>query len=241
MKKGGATVDIFTYELEAALAAEGCPLCRSEELDLHRWMGTFVREAHNDAGVRKRFLASRGFCPAHAELLLEIARGRAAIAVVAAVYAGLVDEDLAGLRAIKEKGRGRLGRKAGPHVAMGRCPACLVREHSAERKLYFFCEELAKDSFRRRYARSDGLCAPHFLAALEEAAQRYPDVHELLLEDWLTRLTALRLGLSEFERKRDHRFAHEPRGVEREAPGRALRHYAGAAVRRSASLPREGD
>jgi len=233
-------VDIFTFELEAALAAEGCPLCRAEALDERRWMETFVREGYRDPGVRRRFLAGRGFCPTHAELFLEMAREGAAIAVISAVCARLVDEDIARLQDVKRQVRGRLRRLARSRRPLGACPACRARERSAERKRYFFCGAFADDSFQSRYAASSGLCAPHFSGAIEEAAQRFPAVCELLLDDWLRRLTALRSGLSEFERKRDYRYRHEPRGRERQAPIEALRHYAGTTWP-PRSFPTRGD
>jgi hypothetical protein len=218
-------VDIFSYELHEALLAPGCPLCTAEEIDERRWMETFVREAYNDAEVRKRFGAARGFCHAHAARFLSVAQARSAVAIVSAVYRGLVEEDLATIKALKANGVPR--RRVRGRRPVGQCPACEVHERSAERKLYFFCEALADYQFRRAYSASGGLCSPHFSAALEEAARRYPGVYKLLLDDWLARLTTLSASLSEFERKRDHRYAHEPRGNEQWAPRQALFHYAG--------------
>ena len=233
-------MDIFTFELETALAAEGCPLCRVEALDEQRWMETFVREGHRDAGVRRRFVASRGFCPPHAGLFLEIARKCEALPVVSAAYVRLIDEDLARLQGITRRVRGSRWRMVRARRQPGGCPACRARERSAERKRFFFCEALADVSFRSRYAASSGLCALHFSGAIKEASRHYPAVTELLLDDWLRRLTALRSGLSEFERKRDHRYRHEPRGREQQAPIEALRHYAGTTWPPMA-LPIRGD
>ena len=220
-------MDIFTDELEAALAGDGCPLCRVDEIDQRRWMETFVREAHNDAGVREQFQASKGFCPLHAGLFSLVAHEHAALAVVATVYAVVIDEDLRRLWSLREQIRHRIGRKPRAQAALATCPACLRREASTERKVYFFCRALDDESFRSRYALSAGLCASHFSTALKEAEQRHASAYGLLLDDWIRRLAALRRGMSEFDRKRDHRFAHEPRGEEQDAPLAALRHYAG--------------
>ncbi len=226
-------MDIFTLELEAVLAEAGCPLCRADGIDQRHWMQTFIREGHRDTGVRRRFLASGGFCAAHADLFLEMARGQEKLVVIGLVYRSLVEENLSRLQALTKPRRGR--RSKSP-LWQGTCPACLERERSAERKSYFFCEVLVGGASRERYARSNGLCAGHLATVLEQAAERkMPRVYEFLLNDWIERLTLLRSGLSEFDRKRDYRFKHEPRGEEQQAPIEALRRYSGSGGATSSS------
>jgi hypothetical protein len=218
-------VDIYTFELEAALAQAGCPLCRVDDIDQRRWMQTFIREGHHDAGVIRRFLASGGFCPSHAELFSAMALERDAVVVVGIVYRTLVHEDLHRLGSLRADTYRRRRRRRRRH--RGVCPACSERERSAENKSYFFCDALADGAFRRRYATSGGLCARHFVTVLEQAAERKLPAYEFLLDDWITRLASLQAGLAEYHSKRDYRYAQEPRGEEQQAPIAALRHYAG--------------
>lgn len=231
-------MDIFTLELETALAEAGCPLCRVDYIDQRRWMQTFIREGHRDPGVRRRFSASGGFCSAHAELFSEMARQQEKIVVVGVVYRALVDQDLIHLRSLREDARGRRRRELRWHS--GVCPACFEQERSAESKCFFFCEALADDAFRRRYASSDGLCARHFVSSLEQATERKLPAYEFLIDDWLERLTSLQAGLSEYHRKRDYRYADEPRGEEQQAPIASLRHYAGMTATGVQSLEETG-
>lgn len=233
-------MDIFTFELEGALSASGCPLCRVEAIDEQRWMETFVREGYRDPGARRRFVAGRGFCPAHAELLLRISAERDATAVVVAVCSRLVDEDIVRLR--DGNGRSWRGRRrVRVHRDSRACAACDARRLSADRKCYFFCKALADEATQARYRSGGGLCAPHFSRVMTEAAREFPELPALLRDDQLQRLAALRRGLSEFERKRDYRYHEEEGGGEEQrAPRDTLLHYAGTTWP-PASLPARSD
>jgi hypothetical protein len=233
-------MDIFTFELEGALSMDGCPLCRIEAIDEQRWMETFVREGYRDPGARRRFVGGRGFCPAHAELLLRTTAQRDATAVVAAVCRRLVDEDIVRLRDGDEKSwRGRRRARAGKESHT--CAACDARRLSADRKCYFFCKTLVDEATQARYRASDGLCAPHFSQVMTEAAREFPGLLKLLREDQLERLLVLQNGLSEFERRRDYRYRHEAGSPEvQRAPRDALLHYAGTTWS-IASLPARSD
>jgi hypothetical protein len=221
-------VDIYSFELEAALAAPGCPLCRTEAADERRWMESFIREGNRAAGARRRFLASGGFCAEHVSLLAECARGIEQESVITLLYLGLAEQDLARLEQLRQ---GRRRRRAWSGWRSGGCQACEERSAIADRKVYFFCENLERGSFRRLYARSDGLCASHMLAALAELAGGKLGLQDFLLDDWLARLRALRDGLAACDRRRDHRYALEPAAEEQLAPGRALLHYGGTTPR----------
>jgi hypothetical protein len=218
-------MDIYSFELEAALAEPGCAVCRTTQIDERRWMETFIREGNRGAVARKRFLASGGFCPAHVELFAESARDLELSYVIAMLYLGLAERDLSGLQAQRRR------RRSWGDWRKGCCQACAERKAIEERKVYFFCENLARGSFRGLYSRSDGLCASHMLAALAEAGARKLRCHDFLLEDWRERLTALRDALAAYDRRRDHRYAKDPAGEEQLAPRRALLHYGGATPR----------
>ncbi len=221
-------MDIFTYELELALQSDDCALCFVADIDQRRWMETFVREGYRDAGVISQLAASRGFCPAHAELFRSTVEARGATPVLSAVCTPIVAQETQFVRDALEK-RGMPGRRQ-RRSHSGKCPACLEAAASADRKIHFLCEALAESAFRQRYARSGGLCARHLRETTERAARHHPAALMFLLHDSERRLGLLEHDLSEYERKRDHRYINDPRGSEQDAPWRALRYLGGTAA-----------
>lgn len=219
--------DIFTDDLLTAFAASGCPICRVVDDAVTRWLDSFWREGKNDREARSAFFAAGGFCREHALLLEAVAQGTRGRAAIADVYRWLAKRDI------------ELLADAGAHLGAGhrrrrpelerrrRCPACDELEAATERKLAFLVEGLASARTRELYASSDGLCMPHLLEAVSEAATDRPEVGRFLLDDGRHRLANLRSQLEEFDRKRDHRFRAEAKGVEQLAPAQAIRRYAG--------------
>lgn len=124
-------------------------------------------------------------------------------------------------------------RPGGPGVALAEalaerepCPACLA-EAAAERSL-------AKQSLRHLASAPDGgrggqggtLCLPHSLLALRLA--NGDGERAALLRTQARLYRHLAADLSEYIRKRDYRFAHEPPGAEADSPQRAVAYVAGA-------------
>jgi hypothetical protein len=234
--------DIFTDDLQAALAASGCPICRAVADAVERWMDSFWREGRNDREARAAFFAAGGFCREHALLLEGIAQGTRGGAAIADVYRWLAKRDIELLAAASKHVGGGHRRRRLQLERRRRCPACQETEAATERKLSFLVDALRSARTRERYASSDGLCVPHLLKAAAEAATDNPDVSRFLLDDGRHRLADLRSQLDEFDRKRDHRFRDEPRGAEQLAPAQAIRRYVGGAAdlrqgRSSASAP----
>ena len=213
-------MDLFTYDIQAALSTAECPLCFADRADELRWMETFIREGHRDAGALRRFISGGGFCFQHGELFADLAGKRDALPVVARVYKSLVDDDITRLRAEQDAPRRRRVRRIGAGWRRSDCTACSSRKSNAERKLCFFCEALTDGAFRRAYVRSRGLCTPHFLAAVALPGAKRRAQLEFLFADWLRRTDELQRSLTEYDRKRDCRYAHEDRGTEQYAPCR---------------------
>lgn len=227
--------DFFSYELVEAMVRPGCPVCAALDVADKRWIDSFWREGRFDRGARRRFYAAGGFCREHAWRLHESVEKAAAGSAIADVYGNLAGMDLDrlaevsdGLASARRRRRLHLTRKA-------ECPACVERKRDLERNAYFLTEALQEESVRGRYVRSDGLCFEHLAAVAEYASTEAPDVAAFLLDDWRRRLTELRDQLAEYDRKRDYRYKHEPRGDEQHSWTDAIARYAGRPPRSAGS------
>ena len=219
--------DIFGYDIVEALRQHGCPLCRVDAIDDRRWVDSFWREGRQDAGTRRRFFAAGGFCRHHAWLLHRLVATEGSGAAIADVYGSLAERDLAWLDEVRASlDRGRRRRRT-PLRRGSRCPACVAFEEAAERKIHFFVELLAEASVRPHYDSSEGLCFVHLAAAIERALDTDEDAARFLLDDWRKRLARVRAQLGEFDRKRDYRYAAEPKGDEQRSWTDVIRRYVG--------------
>jgi hypothetical protein len=230
-------VDFFAQDIVEAFREPGCPLCRSlAERERHD-MAVFVREGYAVPEATTRLVESGGFCRRHAWLFHHLAVEAGTPWVVAKVYGRVVEHDLARARSQRRGGVETLRRSR-------RCSACDEAEKGAGRKAAFLVDALAADEVRIAYAVSDGLCRDHLAAAIDAAGGVQSRIGRVLLDDWRARLTRLDRDLAEYDRKRDHRFAHEPKGGEQDSPSRAVRRYAGeanGAVSPPAGQGRAGD
>jgi hypothetical protein len=100
------------------------------------------------------------------------------------------------------------------------CPACTSQREREAYALWVLTESLVEEeSFRSLYKQSGGFCIPHFKAALKVAQRE--DAVRILIEAQSTVLTRLAGELSEYLRKHDYRFSHEPYGPEADVVVRA--------------------
>jgi hypothetical protein len=201
-------------------------------------METFRREGRRDPDTRRDFYAAGGFCSRHGWLFHELVEAHGSGAEIADIYGALADRDLAGLAVIPVDRRRRhsLFERSRP------CPACVAGGEASDRRAFFVCQALAEESVRRRYGESDGLCFYHLAAVLKSGYADDP-LCRLLVEQWQARLQEVRAALAEFDRKRDHRFAGEPRGDEQHSWSDVIRRYTGSPGSpdlppRSGELPR---
>jgi hypothetical protein len=219
--------DIFSYDIVEALSASGCALCRVDAIDEMRWVDSFWREGKQDPGTRRRFFAAGGFCRRHAWLLHRLVAAEGAGAAIAEVYGSLAERDVGWLDEVRRSlDRGRRRRRR-PLDRGKPCPACVAFEAGGTRKVEFFVELLAEAAVRPRYESSDGLCFPHLAAAVDHACDANEDTARFLLEEWRKRLARIRGDLAEFDRKRDHRYADEPKGREQRSWTEVIRLYVG--------------
>jgi hypothetical protein len=224
----GDLPDIFSYDIVEGLRRSGCPLCRAEAIDDRRWMDSFWREGKQDPGSRRRFYAAGGFCHHHAWLLHRLVDASGAGSAIADVYGSLAELDIAWLDELRASLDRGPRRRRMPLRRGGRCPACVAAVEAAERKVHFFVELLTEAKARPHYEASEGLCFAHFSRTVEHALDiDEEDVAGLLLEDWRARLVRTRDGLGEFDRKRDYRYAAEPKGDEQRSWTEVIRRYVG--------------
>jgi hypothetical protein len=216
--------DFFAFDIVEALAEPGCALCRVLSDFEEREMATFAREGRRVPEARSRFHASGGFCRHHAWLLHRVASAAGTGMPIADIYGQLVDQDLERLQRVRKPGPGPLERAAA-------CPACEAAEAALARKADFFVDALKEGGVRSSYTESDGFCEAHLRAALVVASEAAPGPARFLLSDRRRRLEQLAHGLAEYDRKRDHRYAHEPKGDEQRSLTDVIRLYAGESER----------
>ncbi len=221
--------DLATAEALDAMARPGCPLCSVIATHERRYIEAFWPAARTDPRLRERFWDAGGFCGRHAWLFQHHLAARQTGPAVADLYGRLIERDLS---AIDER-LGSLERRRRPGRAhrwperRGRCLACEDRDLALERKAAFLVLVLDDERARRRYAISDGPCLPHLATLVEQALAEGGGAARFLVEDWRHRLERLSLGLSEYRRKLDARYAEEPRGAEQGSWTDAIRRYAG--------------
>jgi len=204
---------IAYYRLLEALEAPGCPICRLAEESVRRRMQFILYESVNDPAVRKELTASRGFCPRHGELFLELGSPLGA----ALIYSDIIDavsQDL--LRSPSRKRR--LTEKPA-------CPACGWAENSAQQSLCVLADNMNDEEMRVRIASNRDFCIPHLFRLLSLASS---DELDHLRNMALRHLADLKSELSEIVRKSDYRCS-EPWGPEGDSWRRAVRKLSGQA------------
>ena len=199
-----------------ACGGPGCPVCRCLLADTRQYLDSFLYEQVNDPETRSRLRASWGFCNWHAWMLKEASDPAFGSAIL---YEDLVRgairrfERLAGrevgatrrfigwLRALV--GRRRLPLLVELYRRRPQCPACGQAADSEERYIDAAVRWVDDPQFDRAYRKSEGLCVPHALHALE--VDRGRGAAGLLLSRTLPKWTELRKDLEGFVSKHDYR------------------------------------
>lgn len=207
------------FRLVDACDRPGCPVCRCLELDARQYLDALLYEQVNDPDTRTRLYASWGFCSWHAWMLRETP--------TPAFGSSIIYEDLLRL-AGQRLGRTSLRRVRGPRAPRARfawlrrlftrsrppvlvelyrrravCPGCREAADSETRYLRAALEFVDDPEFDRAYERSQGLCVPHAIQALELGAGT-PRCDRLIART-LPKWAELRRDLAGFIAKHDHR------------------------------------
>jgi len=224
----GAIVDLSSVRLVDALAESGCPLCREGARDERREIATFVREGRFSQTSRTLFLAGGGYCRRHAWLLHSRATELGTGASIVDLYGMVLRRDLRELDALSRRLSPRRRPRPRRVLARGPCLACERTRVADERHAYFLVEALREEPVRQSYRRSDGLCVEHASSVLAAGlAEGELDVVRFIVDDLVSRLNGLAGRLAEYNRKRDYRYADEPKGDEQQSWMDVIRHYVG--------------
>jgi hypothetical protein len=186
--------DLLHAEIVDALALPGCPVCAALRTHERRYIARFWEAARADADLRHRFAMGGGLCRDHAWALHDHHAVREPAGVIGSLYAPLLRRELAGadeLLARLARGGGLRRREARRFTRKGSCLACEELDRASARKAGALAEALLDAPVQRRFARSDGPCAPHLALLVDESRHVAPGVTRLLLLDWRRRLAAL--------------------------------------------------
>ena len=212
--KRDVTEKFFGYfRLLDACARSGCPVCSLVEDDGRRYLGALLYEQVTDPDTRRRIRAAWGFCNWHTWMLLEVPNAASGAAIL---YEDLVRISLDRIRRMRDgtttfvtRTWSRLfARRRRPTIVELRrrrrsCPACAWVSEAEARYLATLTRFVDDPQLARAHASSDGLCAPHLLAAVELSSGTV----ELgrLLDLTMLKWNALRRDLEGFVGKHDYR------------------------------------
>jgi len=229
---------ISFFRLVDACAAPGCPVCRCLLADSRQYLEALLYEHVNDPDTRRRLRVAWGFCNHHTWMLREISDS--------AFGSAIIYEDM--LRVViqrfERRGRGRdpespgcwrrlwrlFGRNRRPllvelHGGRPMCPACRERVAAERRYVHVVLGFVSDFQFERAYRRSDGLCVPHALQAVDMGPA---GPAEVLMTRTLPKWAALRRDLTTFIEKHDHRNTVPFTDADRTGSVRAFEALAGA-------------
>jgi len=193
-------------------------------------------EQVTDPDTRRRLRASWGLCNWHTWMLLEIQGSRAGTAIL---YEDLLRRliDHVG-RAMPTRTAKRLAvwftdtraratrRLTTLYRRRSPCPVCEHAGEAEQRYLKTMLTSVDDPEFRLAYARSDGLCAPHAMRAVELMWGR-PELRPLL-HLTLVKWSRIRQDLASFIAKHDHRNTRPFTEAEAASCRRALELLSGA-------------
>lgn len=204
------------FRLVEACERPGCPVCRCLEVDARRYLDALLHEQVTDPDLRVRLYGSWGFCNWHAWMLRETSAPAFGSSIISDDLLNLAGRRLErpSLRPILGP-RGpvgwllrRFGRRRPPALVelyRGRsiCPACGETAESEARYLQAALEFVDDAQFDEAYARSQGLCVPHVVRALEIGSGR--EQAATLIARTLPKWAELRRDLAGFIGKHEYR------------------------------------
>jgi len=221
---------LLAIELKEALQNQRCPVCSLVRDADRRSIRYFLWEGKNEGQMLLRLKRSLGLCQHHARLLVEteLAEEKDCLGTTT-LYDWLLDLVHETLRDYVARGSFEAAKRRPPLLLQeDPCPICVSRRDYEEVVLWglqqFLAHEGGRETLRRLYAESGGLCLPHLRDVLR--LTRFPEVVELLLEVEERALASLVEELELFQRK--HRVEEQaPIGKEGDAWERALDLLAG--------------
>ncbi len=221
------------FRLLEACRAPGCPVCRCVADESRAYLDALLYEQVTDVDTRRAIRASWGFCNWHTWMLLEIASSLFGAAIIYEDLVTLVlrrTEDL-GRRGARRWLDALTGRRRAPRVLeryrqRAICPACTSAAESETRHLGTLVTFGDDGDLQAAYARSDGVCLPHLLAAVadHDGSPQAVTLVERTREKW----TRLGQDIASFVSKHDYRNREPYTEAERASYARAFEMLAGA-------------
>jgi len=199
-----------------------CVLCERELQSVKRHCESVLSEMVNDPQLRKDLRHSQGYCARHAHLLLN-SGSALGTCILYKDQIGAFDEVLRSLASSMVKTRRYA--TLGVWKTHKGCPACLVQEESRKRAISVLLKGLEEPDMRDAFENGSGFCVPHFFHVLESAKKMA--IREYIIAVQRLKYQTLLNELSEFQRKNDYRFSHEPMGTEADSWSRAVRMIVG--------------
>jgi hypothetical protein len=214
---------VYAEELTNACQREGCPVCRLLDKSVKRAMQALFYEFVNDYDTRQGLRQSRGLCAQHAWQAADQHAGSPL--GYAIVYKDVIEAIMESLppdggSSSQQGWRGRIQKAIKALKPSKGCPVCAQAQATQKDILASLVKELANPAFVTALRASDGLCMPHFLAALHTL--KGSESFEGLLSIEREKLAALQLELAELIRKNDYRFSEEDWGAEGDSWRRAI-------------------
>lgn len=243
---------------EAIEKSDGCCLCYLWTRDEERHMKYLLtNERSMDLEFRIKVLEAHGFCNRHMYLLYQTAYGHGTEDGLgyATYMQGVVEKVIKKFRLLPLDRMSELQRMARGNILSRRkeekkfistlanlavnvvreklaCPACEYLGSSAQIHVNTFIRMLDDGDFAEAFLLSNGLCLPHFAAAMRSAQRSrlksLAKIAQVLIKNEIKYLQMVECHLSEFIRKKSYDFRDEPRGEEVNANAMALRLLAGA-------------
>jgi hypothetical protein len=218
-KTGGRRPGKFIgfFRLVDACERPGCPVCRCVVDDARQHLDSLLYEQVTDPDTRRRLRASWGFCGWHTAMLREVSDPAFGSAILYEDFLRVAIDRFEGRAThVPRSPRGLLGRwrrRTGRSRLVERyrrravCPGCALTTESEEHYVGLAVQFADDPQFDDAYVRSEGLCVPHALHALERAAGTAAARH--LIMRTLPKWAELRRELQGFIDKHDYR-AREP-------------------------------
>ncbi|MBK8985075.1 MAG: hypothetical protein IPM39_03185 [Chloroflexi bacterium] len=218
------------FNLLDALKTPGCALCTLGRTAVANFMDSMLYEYVNDTEMQQRLTEAHGFCATHSRLLLTYHNALGITILYNAIFRQLETELPQGQEESAswfDRLAGQMGHDSSPkHLAAhAPCPACQIRDETAERALNVLHAHQQDADLAAAWQTSDGLCLPHLRQALDTLDG---PAYAMLLSHQRQIWQTLRVQLSEFIRKNDHRFQHEGFSEESDAWRRAVEFTSGA-------------
>ena len=186
-----ASQDPAYHNVIEAFDGNGCPVCALVKKSVRKWMEWFIYERVSDPKTRFKLRDSRGFCPDHAELMLDLG-SPLPVAIVYSDLIRLIVGDLQSKWPVPKK--------------KAECPGCIEASTFEGVYLSAIADNFEDPAMRTRVLEGRDLCLPHVAKLLKRLRGRD---RSALLDAVLAELSDLDAELAEIIRKSDYRVKEE--------------------------------